>query len=128
MAKVNQFSFDNAEFEQSVAHEGQGNILFSRRMEMNALSGCNFLDMSILPPGTSIGLHSHDKYDEEIYVVISGRGRMTVETTSFWVGPGDVIVNPPGGTHGLENLGTEDLRLVVIDVPYPRSGSRSDPA
>jgi len=126
--KLNQFSFDNAEFEQSGAHEGRGKILFSRRMEMNALSGCNFLDMSILPPGTSIGLHSHDKHDEEIYVVISGRGRMTVETTSFWVGPGDVIVNPPGDTHGLENLGTENLRLVVIDVPYPHSGNRSDPA
>jgi mannose-6-phosphate isomerase-like protein (cupin superfamily) len=126
MAMGNHFSFDNAEFEQSVAHQGRGSILFSRRMEMATLSGCNFLDMSVLPPGTSIGLHSHDKADEEIYIVISGRGRMTVETTSFWVGPGDVIVNPPGGTHGLENLGNEDLRLVVIDVPYPRSGHRSD--
>jgi mannose-6-phosphate isomerase-like protein (cupin superfamily) len=121
MANATHFSFDDAEFEQSVAHEGQGNIRFSRRMEMDVLSGCNFLDMSILPPGTSIGLHTHDRDDEEIYIVISGRGRMTVETDTFQVGPGDVIVNRPGGTHALENTGTEDLRLVVIDVPYPRS-------
>jgi mannose-6-phosphate isomerase-like protein (cupin superfamily) len=124
MDRPTHFSFDNAEFEHSVAHDGRNEILFSRRMELDQCSGCNFLDMSIVPPGASIGLHSHGGNDEEIYVVISGRGMMRAEQTTFQVGPGDVIVNPPGGTHGLENCGTEELRLVVIDVPYPRSGPR----
>ena len=41
---------------------------------------------------------------------------MTVDDRSFGVGPGDVIVNRPGGTHGLVNDGAGPLRLVVVDV------------
>lgn len=124
MSILEYFSFDNAEFRSSVAHDGRNEILFSRRMELEQRSGCNFLDMSILPPGASIGLHCHSEDDEEIYIVVSGSGMMRAGESTFQVGPGDVIVNPPGGTHGLENCGTEDLRLVVIDVPYPRCSHR----
>ena len=41
---------------------------------------------------------------------------MRVENEDVEVGPGDVIVNPPGGTHGLANTGVEPLRMVVLDV------------
>jgi quercetin dioxygenase-like cupin family protein len=30
--------------------------------------------------------------------------------------PGDVILNRPGGSHGLKNTGDQDLRIVVIEV------------
>jgi hypothetical protein len=32
------------------------------------------------------------------------------------VGPGDVIMNPTRGTHGLTNTRLEPLRMVVLDV------------
>jgi mannose-6-phosphate isomerase-like protein (cupin superfamily) len=41
---------------------------------------------------------------------------MRVENDEVDVKPGDVIVNPPGGTHGLANTGSEPLRMVVLDV------------
>jgi mannose-6-phosphate isomerase-like protein (cupin superfamily) len=41
---------------------------------------------------------------------------MTVDGTPLVVRPGDVIVNRPGGTHGLRNTGVDPLRLVVVDV------------
>ena len=74
------------------------------------------MDLTEIPPGNSVGIHTHDHGDEEVYVIISGQGRMRVEKDEVDVKPGDVIVNPSGGTHGLANIGSEPLRMVVLDV------------
>ena len=42
---------------------------------------------------------------------------MYLEEDEFEVEPGHVIVNRPGGTHGLKNIGNTDLKIVVIEVP-----------
>jgi mannose-6-phosphate isomerase-like protein (cupin superfamily) len=60
-------------------------------------------------------VHRHGD-DEEVYVIVQGRGRMLLDGQTFDVGPGDVIRNVPGGTHGLENTGSESLTMVVLDV------------
>lgn len=77
-----------------------------------------------MPPGTSIGVHTHGPADEEIYVVVSGSGRMWLEGEEFAVGPGDVVVNRRRGTHGLVNTGEGELRLVVVEVPAGRPAGR----
>jgi len=41
---------------------------------------------------------------------------MKLDGQEFEVGPGHVILNGPGGTHGLRNIGDEELRIVVIEV------------
>lgn len=70
-----------------------------------------------MPPGTSIGLHTHTRDNEEFYIVISGSGQMQLEDELFEVSAGHVIVNQPGGTHALRNTGDTELRLVVIEIP-----------
>ena len=75
-----------------------------------------FIDLSVLGPGADIGRHTHQPDNEELYVVVSGKGLMTLDDREFEVGPGHVIVNRPGGTHGLKNIGAEELRIVVIEV------------
>ena len=109
-------SFDEAVFRTAVAHGGRDTIRFARATGDVPGSACNFIDLCIVPAGSSIGVHTHGPDDEEIYVVVEGRGRMTVDDRSFDVGPGDVIVNRPGGTHGLVNDGADPLRLIVVDV------------
>jgi quercetin dioxygenase-like cupin family protein len=41
---------------------------------------------------------------------------MCLEEKEFEVEPGHVIVNRPGGTHGLRNISDTDLKLVVFEV------------
>jgi mannose-6-phosphate isomerase-like protein (cupin superfamily) len=41
---------------------------------------------------------------------------MLVDGVIHKVATGDVVVNRPGGSHGLENTGESPLRLVVIDI------------
>jgi mannose-6-phosphate isomerase-like protein (cupin superfamily) len=110
------FDFESLEFERVIAHGGCAEIQFKRVVTAGAGGAYNFLDMSVVPPGSEIGKHTHSPDNEELYIVISGSGRMQLDTQEFDVGPGHVIINPPGGTHGLRNIGDTDLRLVVIEV------------
>jgi mannose-6-phosphate isomerase-like protein (cupin superfamily) len=117
MRREQHFCFESQAYEQVIAHNGSLPILFKRVAERARGSACNFIDLSVVPPGADIGRHTHTPDNEEIYVVISGRGLMYLDGEEFEVGPGHVIVNRPGGTHALKNLGDTDLRLVVVEVP-----------
>ena len=69
------------------------------------------------PPGAEIGVHTHANDNEEIYVIVGGSGVMYLDGDLFMVGAGDVVINAPGGTHGLRNTSDADLKLIVIEIP-----------
>ncbi|VAW84370.1 hypothetical protein MNBD_GAMMA16-1934 [hydrothermal vent metagenome] len=110
------YSFSNLEFHEMVAHDGKGAIKTVQVEGQNRKGAFNFIDLTEIPPGNSIGCHTHELDNEEVYVIISGEGRMYSEGVFFMVGAGDVIVNSPGGTHALENVGSDILRLVVLEA------------
>ena len=66
----------------------------------------------VLHPGSSIG--SHPQTEDEVYYVVSGAGRMTVDGRTFEVGPGDAVLTRPGSSHGLVQQGHDDLVLVIV--------------
>ena len=68
----------------------------------------------VLHPGSSIGYHLQK--EDEVYYVVSGTGRMTVDGTPFDVGPGDALLTRPGSSHGLVQTGGKDLVLIIA---YP---------
>ena len=120
-AEQQHFSFAGASFHPTVAHDGKGQIQVDRVVSRLPNPGCVFIDLVVVPPESTIGNHQH-RSDEEIYVVIEGHGRMTLGDRVVKVAPGDVVVNPPGGTHALQNRGGLPMRLVVVDI-----GSRGEP-
>ncbi len=100
--------------ERPAAHQGKGTVLSRRVWGMdNFQTKWAFVDHLVLPPDTSIGYHRHDTI-EEVYYIIEGTGRMTVDSKTFDVGPGDGILNKFGGSHGLYNNSNADLEIVVI--------------
>jgi len=64
-----------------------------------------------LKPGSGIGYH--EQKEDEIYYVLSGRGIMTVDGKSFEVGPGTAVLTRPGSSHGLKQVGNEDLVIML---------------
>ena len=62
-------------------------------------------------PGSAIGYHLQK--EDEIYYVLSGRGMMTVDGKAFEVGPGDAVLTRPGSSHGLKQVGSEDLVILI---------------
>lgn len=65
---------------------------------------------------TGIGLHPHDH--DEIYYVISGRGRYTLDGKDYDVGPGDAMLTRPGSSHAIRQTGGEDLVLLIAYSKY----------
>lgn len=65
----------------------------------------------ILHPGSSIGYHLQK--EDEIYYILSGRGEMQMNGTSFEVKTGDAILTRPGSSHGLKQTGGEDLVIMI---------------
>ena len=98
------------------AHEGKGPI-FSRRIWLNDSFKTNWFVVThcILPPGSSIGYHQHNTR-EEVYHVVSGKGRMTVNGHTFDVRAGDAAPCNLHGSHGIFNNSNEDLELLVFSA------------
>lgn len=97
-------------------HDGVGvlkNItLFSKEDFQSPL---RFLNYTILPPGTTIGVHPHGN-DEEIYIILEGNGQMTLDGDSFPVQAGSVILNRPFGEHGLDNTSDTVMKILVFEA------------
>ena len=64
-----------------------------------------------LHPGSAIGYHRQD--EDEIYYVLSGSGELTLNGQKSVVGPGTAILTRPGSSHGLRQLGSEDLVIII---------------
>ncbi|HET7845101.1 MAG TPA: GDSL-type esterase/lipase family protein [Xanthomonadales bacterium] len=71
----------------------------------------------VLHAGAGIGLHFHDH--DEIYYVVSGRGRYTLDGRDTEVGPGHALLTRVGSTHGMQQVGDEDLVLIITYPPAP---------
>ena len=61
--------------------------------------------------GAAIGYHRQD--EDEIYYVLSGTGALTLNGVESVVGPGTAILTRTGSSHGLRQLGSEDLIVII---------------
>jgi mannose-6-phosphate isomerase-like protein (cupin superfamily) len=68
--------------------------------------------------------HTHET-QEEIYVVVRGRGRMKVEDEIFELTEWDAVRVPPGSWRGYE-AGPDGLELLVIGAPNLGDNPRGD--
>ena len=67
-------------------------------------------------PGSPQSVHSHEGR-EQVYVIVQGRGAMTVGEEIQEVGPGTAILVPPGTDHCIKNVGDEKLIYVSATSP-----------
>ena len=67
-------------------------------------------------PGASTTPHYHP-LTEEIYYILAGTGRMTLDGESHDVGPGDAIAIPPRAIHTITCTSAEELRFLCTCAP-----------
>lgn len=67
-------------------------------------------------PGRTTHRHRHTR-TEEIYYILRGQGRMTVDNETQPVCGGDAILIPPGAWHRITNTGRDDLVLLCCCSP-----------
>ena len=76
-------------------------------------------------PGSEQDGHSHSN-EEQVYVVIQGRGLMRVGADAQEVGPGTLVFIPKGLAHSIRNVGTEKLIYVSATAPPFDAGMVND--
>ena len=79
----------------------------SRQMAITLVEGA---------PGSQQALHAHSD-SEQVYVIVTGRGRMTVSDEQRDVGAGSLVFIPAGSPHAIHNPGPEKLVYVSATAP-----------
>ncbi|RYE56071.1 MAG: cupin domain-containing protein, partial [Sphingobacteriales bacterium] len=69
-----------------------------------------------MTPGRKMRVHKHLNNDELIFIN-KGEGKLTLDENVYDVKTGDVVFVPRGIWHGLDNSGSEDLRMVFQYTP-----------
>ena len=78
-------------------------------------SSWTFVDHAVLSRDSSLGRHYHE-HMEEIFVVFSGAGHMTIGDHTARIGPGDITLQRHAEGHGLLNPCEEDLDFARVAV------------
>ena len=69
-----------------------------------------------VPQGVDQELHSHEEA-EQVYIVVRGRGRMTVAGDTQEIAPGDLVLVPPATDHSIANDGEDALSCASVQSP-----------
>jgi mannose-6-phosphate isomerase-like protein (cupin superfamily) len=80
---------------------------------LNAESFCQ--GYVVIPPGAGVPEHSHPQ--EEVYLILSGAGEMTVDGETRPVDGVCAIYVPSGLPHKLVNSGEEEMVMVFTYAP-----------
>lgn len=110
-------NFYDAKLQVKSSHNGEG-LARSVKLfkEDDFETGLNFLYYMELDPGVSIGDHTHQENEEEMYVILEGGGTMTIQGKPSEVKAGDVVLNRLGWSHGLKNTGETILKILAFEV------------
>jgi mannose-6-phosphate isomerase-like protein (cupin superfamily) len=101
---------------QQSSHGGTGPVdLYEVWSKADFNSDIDFIDRVVVPPATTVGYHQHGD-NEEMYILLNGEGLMTIDGNEVAVKRGDMILNAPGGKHGLVNNSNKDIDLLVIQI------------
>jgi len=68
-----------------------------------------------VPPGASIGMHTHEQEDE-IYLILAGTGVLSDGAAESRVAAGDAVLTGRGGSHAVRNDGSEPLEIAAVIV------------
>jgi len=98
------------------SHQGTGEYeLYEIWNKTDFKSNIDFIDKVIIPPKSTVGYHKHGN-NEEMYIVLEGKGEMTINGQTRKIEKGDMILNKPEGEHGLVNTSDANIELLVIQV------------
>jgi mannose-6-phosphate isomerase-like protein (cupin superfamily) len=70
---------------------------------------------TLLREGQGVEPHLHEGF-EEIYYILSGKGKMVIDREEKEVEEGEVIYIPRNKVHALQNLSEDSLRFITVTV------------
>lgn len=69
-----------------------------------------------IPPGGEVGQEIHQRVEQMLYFQ-SGTGEAILNGTTTQIGPGDIVIVPPGTQHNFINTGKVPLQIFTMYAP-----------
>ncbi|HEY7980437.1 MAG TPA: cupin domain-containing protein [Candidatus Eremiobacteraceae bacterium] len=105
-----------ASIQRVAEHGGSGPIAFRRLIDSGEFdTNVDFLDLTVIPPGSTIGLHEHHG-NEELYFIVDGDPLVRVDGAERRLHRTDVAIVRSGGSHELINDSSRDVEIFVVQV------------
>jgi len=109
-------SSDVAPIQRVAEHGGSGPIVFRRLIDAGEFeTDVDFLDLTVIPPGSTIGRHEHQG-NEELYFIVNGDPLVRVDGDERRLNRADVAIVRSGGSHELINDSGRDVEIFVVQV------------
>ncbi|GAB1484226.1 cupin domain-containing protein [Treponema sp.] len=87
---------------------GEGITSLVHLVDGASMKNARLLSEITLPPGASIGEHSHEN-ETEYYIILSGTGVVVDDGIEKTVAQGDVVITGNGASHSIMNKGNLPL-------------------
>lgn len=95
---------------------GKGEIFITHLLTPTELAGkCGMFAKVRIPAGASLGVHQHVG-TTETYHILQGTATYTDNAKTYPVKAGDTTFCADGDTHGIENIGDEDLIFIALII------------
>ena len=95
---------------------GKGEMFITHLLTPKEMLGkCEMFASVKIPVGASLGVHQHNG-NTETYHIIQGTGLYTDNGKTYTVKPGDTTFCADGDTHGIENIGDDDLIFIALII------------
>lgn len=102
------------------AQGGKGSVCFYDFLtKEEAYNSGRVFAKLVIPPGCSIGVHTHEGDFEAIYV-LEGQATIHDGDEIVTLNPGDMNLCKEGDYHGTENLTDKDLVLIALIIYVPK--------
>lgn len=117
---------DSAPQSRSTEHGGVGPIVFRRIFDQGDFNApVDFVDYTVIPPGSTIGVHGHVANDE-MYFIVRGSPLVRVNGEEARLEPGGFAIVHDGGRHELINDSLGNVEILVIQVKvWPSAATTS---
>ena len=98
------------------AKKGKGEIFITHLLtQKEMLDKCGMFASVRIPVGASLNVHQHVDTNETYYI-LQGKGLYTDNGKTYEIKAGDTTYCADGDTHGIENIGDEDLIFIALII------------
>lgn len=98
------------------AKKGKGEIFITHLLTPKEMLGkCALFARVRVPVGASINVHQHVNTNETYYI-LQGKALYTDNGATYEVKAGDTTYCADGDTHGIENIGDDDLIFIALII------------